>query len=195
MAKTVHPAVSAIILAGGEGRRMGGEDKGWLDLNGVPLIRHVIDRVRPQVSDIVISANRNLQRYHSLPFPIIQDSTPYLGPLGGIAACLKHITTEYALIIPTDAPLVPQDLVTQLYNHAPAPLVLCRDSERLQPLFGLYHRSLADSIDQFLLRGERKLGLWCKQHHPLIVTIGDNQVFTNLNSPEDIAKFEKNCHN
>jgi molybdenum cofactor guanylyltransferase len=194
MSETDSLSISGVILAGGEGRRMGGRDKGWLDLNGEPLIQQVIQRLQPQVREIVISANRNIDLYETLPFPIIRDSTPFLGPLGGIAACLRTINSEYAVVVPTDAPLIPSDLVQRLYEFAPAPLVLCRDETRLQPLFGLYHRSLAESIDAFLLGGDRKLGLWCEQHNPQIVTISDTSGFTNLNTPQDIENFEKNNH-
>ncbi len=184
--------ITGIILAGGEGRRMGGKDKGWVQLHGLPLIERAIQRLRPQVQDIIISANRNLGAYEALGCPIFQDSTPYFGPLGGISACLKHIETEYALVVPTDAPLIPTNLVEILRQHVPAKLILCEDKKRLQPLFGLYHRSLAQSIDRYLEAGERKLTLWCEQQDPVRVTIGDNEAFTNLNTPSELSDFEKN---
>lgn len=184
--------VTGVILAGGEGRRMGGEDKGWVPLQGLPLIKRAIERLRPQVDRIIISANRNIEAYEALGYPIFHDSTPYMGPLGGIAACLRNIDTEYALVVPTDAPLIPLDLVTILRQHQPANLILCEDKKRLQPLFGLYHRSLAESIEDFLKRGERKLTLWCEQQSPVRVTIGDNNAFTNLNTPAELSEFEKN---
>ena len=184
--------ITGIILAGGEGRRMGGEDKGWLQLQGLPLIKRAIQRLEPQVTSIVISANRNLEIYSSLGYPIFADSEPFQGPLGGIATCLRKIETEYALIVPTDAPLIPTDLVSLLIGYRPARLILCEDQKRLQPLFGLYHHSLAESIEQFLGTGARKLTLWCEQQEPVRVTIGDNQAFTNLNTPEDLSEFEKN---
>lgn len=187
-------AVTGIILAGGEGRRMGGQDKGWLSLQGLPMIRRAIERLEPQVNEIVISANRNLEAYEQLGKRIYRDETPYQGPLGGIAACLEQCETEYALIVPTDAPLIPLDLVARLRQKLPAALVLCQDEERLQPLFGLYHRSLAKSIREYLGAGERKLTLWCQQQAPEIVTIGDNSAFTNLNTPAELSEFEKNLH-
>lgn len=184
-------SVTALILAGGEGRRMGGQDKGWVQLKGIPLVEQVIARLTPQLNRIVISANRNLEEYQALGYPVICDETPFLGPLAGIAAGLQQIETDYALVVPTDAPLIAENLVATLFQHIPAKLVLCEDNERLQPLFGLYHRSLADSISDYLQSGERKLMLWCKQQNPKIVTIGDKSLFTNLNTPEDLADFEK----
>lgn len=187
-------AITGIILAGGEGRRMGGKDKGWLQLQGLPMIRRAIERLQPQVNQIIISANRNLGAYAELGIPIYSDDTPYQGPLGGIAACLEKIETDYALVVPTDAPLIPLNLATSLLSHLPANLILCRDEDRLQPLFGLYHRSLADSIRAFLEGGDRKLMLWCEQQNPKIVTISDSKAFTNLNTPSELNEFEKNLH-
>lgn len=191
MTVTDYPSVSGIILAGGEGRRMGGRDKGWLDLNGNPLIHQVILRIKDQVDEIIISANRNIDAYQSLAYPVVQDPTPYQGPLGGIATGLEAMKAEYALVVPTDAPLIPQGLVSTLAKYLPAKLVLCHDGQRLQPLFGLYHCTLKDSIKTFLAKGDRKLGLWCEQHSPKIVTIGDTRGFTNLNTPQDFKDFEK----
>lgn len=186
--------ITGIILAGGEGRRMGGEDKGWLEVEGLPLIKRAIRRLEPQVSEIIISANRNLDAYQTLGKRFFHDTTPYLGPLGGIAACLRQISTEYALVVPTDAPLIPLNLVDLLKQQIPSKLILCEDNQRLQPLFGLYHYSLADSIEHYLAAGERKLTLWCEQQQPARVTIGDTSAFTNLNTPADLNEFEKNLH-
>lgn len=181
--------LTGIILAGGEGRRMDGLDKGWIELQGKPLIRHVLDRLLPQVNGCVISANRTLERYRSLQLPVVSDEEVYLGPLAGIAHALQHITTDYALVVPTDAPLLPLDLASRLQQALPASLVICHDGERLQPLFGLYHRSLASSILTFLESGNRKLTQWCMEQNPEIVTIGDINVFANLNTATELQRI------
>ena len=188
-------SITGLILAGGESRRMGGEDKGWLNLNGSPLVQRVISRIQPQVSRIVISANRNLDHYKDLGYPVIADTTPYQGPLAGIATGLNAIETDYALVVPTDAPLIPNDLVKQLVHFIPARLILCEDESRLQPLFGLYHCTLKQSINTYLSQGQRKLTRWCQLQNPQIVTISDTKAFTNLNTPADLAIFEKNLPN
>lgn len=191
MAATGAPDITGIVLAGGEGRRMGGQDKGWLEINGKPMIVRVLERLQPQVSDLLISANRNLEDYRALKVRVVEDETPFCGPLGGISASLKAMQTEYAVIVPTDAPGIPPDLVQVLFAHLPARLILCRDEQRMQPLFGIYHRNLSESIDHFLRSGDRKLGLWCQQNNPVFVTIGDTSGFTNLNTPEDYEQFQK----
>lgn len=180
--------ITGIILAGGEGRRMQGEDKGWIELQGIPLIERVLDRVKPQVSECIISANRNMERYRALGVPVVADAEVYLGPLAGIAHALQHIATDYALVVPTDAPLVPTDLVKRLSKELPAPLIICHDGERLQPLFGLFHRSLAPSIFTFLASNQRQLTRWCMEQHPKIVTIGDKFAFANLNTAEELEQ-------
>jgi len=182
--------VTGIILAGGEGRRMGGKDKGWIALQGLALVQRAIERLEPQVSEIMISANRNLDAYQQLGKRIVRDDTPYLGPLAGISACLHEIETDYALVVPTDAPLIPLNLLELLQTQYPSKLILCQDERQLQPLFGLYHRSLATSIDRYLAAGERKLTTWCEQHNPARIRLDDNSAFTNLNTPEDLLDFE-----
>lgn len=180
--------LTGIVLAGGEGRRMNGQDKGWVCVNGTPLIEHVLARLLPQVDHCIISANRNLERYRSLQLPVVSDDDVFLGPLAGIAKALQHIATDYALVVPTDAPLLPLDLAHRLLPALPARLVLCHDGERLQPLFSLYHRDLAASIQDFLQKGNRKLTDWCMAQQPVIVTIGDIHCFSNLNSEAELQR-------
>lgn len=182
--------LTGIILAGGEGRRMGGQDKGWVDLCGRPLIQHVLERVAPQVDQCIISANRNLSHYQALGVSVVHDDTAYLGPLAGIAAALALVATDYALVVPTDAPLIPHDLAERLLPHSPARLVICHDGERLQPLFGLYHRSLLASIQAFLDSGQRQLTRWCMEQSPAVVTISDIRPFANLNTGADLARIQ-----
>ncbi|MEW8394895.1 MAG: molybdenum cofactor guanylyltransferase MobA, partial [Candidatus Thiodiazotropha sp.] len=114
---TRHADVTAVILAGGRGRRMGGEDKGLIELNGEPLIQHVITSIAPQVGQILINANRNQARYQAFGYPVIADSLlNYQGPLAGFIAALEAITTEDMLTLPCDGPPVPADMVERLYQ-------------------------------------------------------------------------------
>lgn len=187
--------LTGVILAGGEGRRMNGQDKGWIGLQGKPLVQHALDRLQPQVTHCIISANRHLDRYRALGVPVVSDAETYLGPLAGIAHALQQIQTEYALIVPTDAPLLPLDLAERLLQQLPAPLVICHDGERLQPLFGLYHRSLADSIFKFLAAGERKLTRWCMEQSPAILTIEQINAFANVNTPDELQRISGQLDN
>ncbi|MDX1695212.1 MAG: molybdenum cofactor guanylyltransferase MobA [Ketobacteraceae bacterium] len=189
--------VSGIILAGGQGRRMGNRDKGWVNFGDKPMISHVVERLRPQVSEILISANRNLERYRELGFSVIPDTAHglspddgYQGPIAGIIACLGRIRSDFAVIVPCDAPLIPSDLVANLAQRVDqhTRLVLFRVNDRLQPLFGLYHRELADDLQAYFESGERKLMTWCESINPQIISVEDRDgEFSNINSPEEMA--------
>ena len=182
--------LTGVILAGGEGRRMDGRDKGWIELAGKPMVELVLARLSPQVNSCMISANRNLDRYRALDVPVVSDGEVYLGPLAGIVTALETISTDFALVVPTDAPLLPIDLGRLLVKSGANNLVICHDGERLQPLFGLYHRSLAPSIRDYLASGQRQLTRWCLLQQPEIVTIGDTFAFSNLNTETERARIE-----
>ena len=195
------PEVTGIILAGGQGRRMNNRDKGWITLGGKPLIAHVVQRLNPQVDRLLISANRHLDKYRALGYPVLPDADKppasddrYQGPIAGITRCLEKVATDYAVIVPCDAPLLPSDLVATLLQHSSGgkPLVLFEVNGRLQPLFGLYHRSLGTSLNAYFQAGERKLITWCLQQNPAIITLEEeNPGFSNINSPAELAEIEQ----
>ncbi len=106
--------VTGLILAGGEGRRMGGVDKGWVLWHDRPLVVWVQERLRPQVGSLLISANRSLERYAALGLPVVRDDVPgFAGPLAGIAAGLAAAPTDWLVTAPCDSPLLPRDLVAR----------------------------------------------------------------------------------
>ncbi|MEH6822702.1 MAG: molybdenum cofactor guanylyltransferase MobA [Motiliproteus sp.] len=186
--------VSAIILAGGQGLRMGGADKGLLDLELSRLIEHVLNRVQPQVGPIMISANRNQPEYRRYGFPVLTDQRAgYQGPLSGIVEGLQQLTTPWLLVVPCDSPQLPTDLAERLVQAvtADASLVaIAHDGHYLQPAFNLIHRSLLPSLQRYLEEGGRKLGYWLRQHQPSIVDFSDQpHSFINLNSPEQLDSF------
>ena len=194
------PEVTGIILAGGQGSRMGGKDKGWVHYRGKPLIQHVVERLSPQVSHLIISANRHVEDYQSFGYPVVSDRRPgqspderYQGPIAGILACLERITTDYAVIVPCDAPLLSPNLASTLLNHAGGhSLVLFRDQARLQPLFGLYHRSLTPSLREYFASGGRKLVAWCETMQPCVIEHGEDETgFTNINTPGELNQLEE----
>lgn len=191
---TLKIGVTGVILAGGQGSRMGGEDKGWIPLEGVPLIKHVIARLRPQVDNILIVANRNVAAYRQLGYRVIEDCHKgFNGPLAGIHSALAILKTPLALVVPTDAPFLPENLLARLMQNRPAdenldhPL-LCNDGQREQPLFGVYPALLTASLDAFLASGERKLMRWCRENHAEWIDFsGQADDFANLNTPDDLV--------
>lgn len=197
--KPTPALITGIILAGGEGHRMGGKDKGWIRFQQKPLIEHVTKRLSPQLGQILISANRHVEAYEELGYPVLCDkneSSPpderYQGPIAGILPCMENMTTPYAIIVPCDAPLIPSNLVATLIKHWDGqPLVLFRDATRLQPLFGLYHCSLLADLRRYFVSGGRKLVSWCEEQSPQILDWAENPSgFTNINTLQELTALE-----
>ncbi|MBT3093132.1 MAG: molybdenum cofactor guanylyltransferase [Candidatus Thiodiazotropha endolucinida] len=187
---STQPAVTAVILAGGRGRRMGGEDKGLIELNGRPLVQHVISAIQPQVATILINANRNQERYAAFGYPVIADSLlDYQGPLAGFIAALQAVETEDMLTLPCDGPLVPPDLVARLYEarqSAGADIAVAHDGDRLQPVYALIPKRLADSLQHYLDRGDRKIDLWYEEHRVAHADFSDiPRTFINVNTLQE----------
>ena len=187
-----HP-VSAVILAGGRATRMGGDDKGWVPLAGKPLIEHVLERLRPQVDEVLINANRSQTRYQALA-PVIGDGNDdFQGPLAGMQAGLAAARHDWVLFVPCDGPALPRDLMAR-FRAAITPdteLVVAHDGEHLQPVVALLRRALLPSLRQALAEGERKTGAWFARHRMAVVPFADlPDAFVNLNSPDELAAYE-----
>jgi molybdopterin-guanine dinucleotide biosynthesis protein A len=183
--------VTGVILAGGKGRRMGGEDKGLLLVDGRPLIRHIIDAVLPQVGCLLINANRNLESYRTLGHPVIRDILgEYLGPLAGVASAMQASYTPYLLILPCDSPLVPSNLCTRLYRELKATgahISAAHDGNRMQQVFALLRRELLPDLLTYLESGGRKIDTWYGEHRLVLSDFSDKpDAFLNINELEDL---------
>lgn len=187
-------AMTGLILAGGAGRRMGGLDKGWVRWQGRPLIEQVLDRLRPQVQSVLISANRSVDDYARLA-PVVADDSAlratdpegFVGPLAGILAGLEDCNCDWLLVVPCDLPQLPGDLAQRLLEAAvpsgrPAYAV---SSDRAHPSCCLLpvSVSLSTQLRSALLSGERRLLGWLKSHQALPVNFPDPQAFLNINGP------------
>lgn len=184
--------VAAVILAGGRGRRVGGGDKGLIELNGKPLIAHVIDNIAPQVESLVISANRNIDQYKSFSYPVITDRQEgFCGPLAGIDAAFAATDKPYLLCVPCDTPLLPTDLLSLLYSALQAsdrPMAIATDAQRQHPVINLMKRSVHEGIRNRLEHGDLKLMKWVEETGYASVDFSEQpQSLSNLNSPEDIG--------
>jgi molybdopterin-guanine dinucleotide biosynthesis protein A len=184
----VGETVTGLILAGGEGRRVGGADKGLLDYRGKPLVAHAIERLAPQVDTLLISANRNLDDYLDFGYPVVTDSSAErLGPLAGIAAGLRACETPWLVVCPCDCPHLPLDLVARLTAGAgAAPLAIATTSEGMQPTFMLCRRELLPVLEAWLAAGERKVMAWCRNQGTVEVDFPDATAFANFNTLKDI---------
>ena len=181
--------IDAVILAGGMARRMGGDDKGLVELNGKTMIEHTIDRIKPQVKEILINANRNQTRYAEFGFKVISDEhTGFLGPLAGMISAMGQTEADYLLVVPCDCPLLPLDLVPRMLaaiKTEDAEIAVASDGEYEQPVVLLLKPCLRDSMKAFLEAGERKVDFWYAKHHFVVESFADQaSAFVNVNTPE-----------
>jgi molybdopterin-guanine dinucleotide biosynthesis protein A len=187
--------ITGLILAGGAGRRMGGLDKGLLEVAGRPLAAWTADRLRPQVGRLWISVNRNANRYAPLAERLIADRlVGHQGPLAGIGAALAEIETTWLLTCPCDTPLVPADLGSRLANAITAnptlDLALAADAEREHPLHALLPARIAPDLEAYLADGGRSMRGWLAGRRAAVVRFADGeQAFANLNTPAQLASL------
>jgi molybdopterin-guanine dinucleotide biosynthesis protein A len=187
--------ITGLVLAGGRGRRMGGVDKGLQRLAGAPLVVHALERLRPQVGPLLVSANRNLERYAEFGLPVLTDPLPgHAGPLAGMLAGLSQCRTPYLVVVPCDAPALATDLVARLawaLNAAGAEIAIAATqaadgSLRMQPVFCLMQTALHASLAAFLAGGERKVQGWTASRRCTVVAFGDERAFDNINTAQDL---------
>ncbi len=187
--------ITGIILAGGQARRMGGQDKGLIQLAQKPMIEYVLSAIQPQVDGIIINANRNQSAYEEYGFPVVADRIGgYCGPLAGMASGLEVAKTPFVVTVPCDCPLIPDDLVQKLYSTLQgedAKICTAHANGRLQPVFTLMKSELLSSMLEFLNNGERKIDKWLEKHDLAIANFSDQpDTFLNINSEEDLAVVE-----
>lgn len=171
---------------------MGGKDKGLLPFADETLIGHVVKAILPQVGSVLISANRNLEEYQRLGFPVIADPLDdFQGPLAGFLAGLEEMRTEYLLTLPCDGPFVVANLAQRLaagLTAADAEIAVAQDGQRLQPVYALLHRGVVSDLRQALEQGERKIDRWYPRNRWVTVDFSDVPAqFSNINTPEDYA--------
>jgi molybdopterin-guanine dinucleotide biosynthesis protein A len=188
--------VTGAILAGGLARRMGGRDKGLLVYRGRPLLAYAVDAMTPIVDELLISANRNLDRYRQFGFPVLRDaSAAFDGPLAGILAALRHMQGKGTLLtMPCDSPLITSAHLQKLLltlMESNAECCTAFDGERVHPIFLALHADLADSLEAFLAGGQRKVGLWLERRRCVKADFsGTPEIFTNINTLLELDELE-----
>jgi molybdopterin-guanine dinucleotide biosynthesis protein A len=192
----VKTGISAVILAGGGGRRMEGRDKGLIPLWGEPMVSHVIARIAPQVDEVHISANRNLERYRAFGYPVIRDQDgDFSGPLAGIAAAMAVSASARLLVVPCDAPCLPRDLCMRFHTalqQSKGTLAVAHDGVRMQNAISLLPISLYDDVRACLDRGEFRLEAFLRRHAPVVVDFSDEAAaFLNVNSMEELEQLQR----
>ena len=191
--------ITGLILAGGRAQRMGGIDKGLIPFHGRPLIESAIEALKRQTGQLLINANRNLAQYSTYGYPVVSDVTlDFSGPLAGFSAGLATCKTRYLLTAPCDSPLLPPDLSERLAGEleASGAQLVYASTEELdgkiwsQPVFCLMRSDVADSLNQFLTKGDLKIDHWFKDLHTSTVIFKNSQAFANINTPEELKHLE-----
>lgn len=188
--------ISAIILAGGQGQRMGSVDKGLVELRGKPMVAWVLERLHPQVDEIIINANRNTERYAEFGVPVVPDAiSGYAGPLAGLHAGLGAAQHPLVVTAPCDSPFLPTDLVSRLADalHAEqADLAVAHTFDQAHPVFCLVKRDVLPHLEAFLSSGGRKIDRWYETLKVVSVQFDDQEAaFSNINTREELGRFEQ----
>ncbi len=189
------PDITGLVLAGGMARRMGGIDKGLVEIGGKPMIEHVLAALRPQVGRLLINANRNLDTYARYGVQVVPDAIEgYQGPLAGISSALALVETPYLLTAPCDSPLLAPDLAACLYRALvanQADLAVAHDGERQQPVFLLLRRELRADLQAYLAGGGRKIDRWFSQHRVAEADLRHrSDSFVNVNDEDEQRRVE-----
>jgi molybdopterin-guanine dinucleotide biosynthesis protein A len=193
--------ITALILAGGAGRRVGYRDKGLIHLQGRPLIAHVSDALKPHVSEVLISCNRNVSLYQKFASRTVTDTRrDFQGPLAGLEAASAVIATELLVVVSCDMPHLPDDLVERLIaplsdiaDNTPD-ISYAHDGMRAQYLCAGMRKASLSSLPRFLDEGQRAVQDWYRSRYAVAVDFSDRHAcFRNYNrltksTPPDSAE-------
>lgn len=187
--------ISGVILAGGLGRRMGNIDKGLQELRGRPLVSWVAERLGPQVDELLINANQNLEQYATFGYPVVPDQIPdFAGPLAGLHAALSAAAHPLVATAPCDSPFLPTDLVSRLHAAlfaGGADLAVARTFDQPHPVFCLCQRKVLPHLTEFLQGGGRKVDRWYATLKVIEVAFDDEaEAFENINTRDELARFD-----
>ncbi len=181
--------VTGIVLAGGQGRRMGGVDKGLQPLRGRPMVAWALERLAPQVDEILLNANQNAERYAQFGYRVVPDALGgFAGPLAGLHAGLTAAAHPLAVTVPCDSPFLPLDLVLRLEQSlSNNQLAVAKTGAQPHPVFALVRRSVLPHLERFLAGGGRKIDAWYATLAVVEVSFDDQpDAFRNINTLEEL---------
>jgi molybdopterin-guanine dinucleotide biosynthesis protein A len=184
-------AITGIVLAGGQGRRMGGVDKGLQLLHGKPMVEWVLERLSPQVGEIVINANQNRPAYERYGQRVVADDiSGFAGPLAGLHAGMKAASHPLVVTVPCDSPFLPEDLVSRLSkNLRENDLAVAKTGAQPHPVFSLMKKDLLQNLEAFLNGGGRKIDAWYGALRFVEVPFDDEaDAFRNINTREELER-------
>lgn len=194
----MNKPVAVLLLAGGEGRRMGGQDKGLVCWRDKALYQHVLQRLQPQCGWLAISANRHLEQYRESGLPVYADAAAWqgMGPLGGVVTLAAYLPDDidYVQLVPCDAPLLPHDLARRLLEVLQSEaLAVCwpQTAQGPQPACALIRRQSLAGLPAYLAQGGRSLRGFFAQLDGRAVDFNDEQAFANCNDPAALAALAR----
>lgn len=187
--------ITGVLLAGGQGRRMGGVDKGLVELRGQPLATWVIKRLAPQVDELLINANQNASRYETFGHPVFPDEiSGFAGPLAGLHAALSRAHYPLIATAPCDSPFLPEDLVARLrkgLESNASDLAVAKTFDQAHPVFCLCRREVLPHLTEFLQAGGRKIDRWYETLKVAEVHFDDEEdAFRNINTRNELDEYE-----
>jgi len=195
--QTPYPrdAITGLVLAGGQARRMGGTDKGLIEVAGKPMIAYVLEALEPQVGRVLINANRSLEQYGRYGHRVVTDTLAgFQGPLAGVLSGLQAIETDFLLTAPCDSPLLAADLAARMFqalSAAGADLAVAHDGLRQQPVFLMLRRQLGADLETFLAGGGRKIDQWFARHRLAEADLSHRpESFVNVNDPDERQRVD-----
>ena len=181
--------VTGVVLAGGQGRRMGGVDKGLQLLHGKPMVAQVLARLAPQVAEIIINANQNLEAYGGFGHRVVPDAIGgFAGPLAGLHAGLCAARHPLVLTVPCDSPFLPPDLFSRLHEELREnDLAVAKTGDQPHPVFALVRTAVRNNLEEFLSGGGRKIDAWYSSLKVIEVPFDDEaDAFRNINTREEL---------
>ena len=188
--------ITALILAGGRGSRMGEVDKGLQLFRGKPMVAHVLERLGPQADEIIVNANRNLGEYEKFGHRVAPDAIDgFAGPLAGLHVGMSHASHALVATAPCDSPFLPLDLIARLraaLDAGSADLAVAKTFDQAHPVFCLTKRELAPHLHAFLASGQRKIDKWYASLKVVEVNFDDAEAaFANINTLDELNSLEK----
>lgn len=191
----VTAKITGVILAGGQGRRMGGVDKGLQVLRGRPMVQWVIERFAPQVDEVLVNANQNLETYAGFGYRVIPDRIGgFAGPLAGLQRGLAEARHNLVATVPCDSPFLPHDLIARLYSAVAqhgAEVAVAKTGNQPHPVFCLCRKRVLPGLTAFLAGGGRKIDAWYATLQVAEVPFDDEAAaFSNINTEAELNSFE-----
>ena len=186
--------ITALILAGGRGSRLNGQDKGLLKYDGKFFFEHLTHKLSPQVDRVMINANRNLETYKKTGLDVVIDPLEnFQGPLAGVLAGLYACKTSWLVTVPCDGPFIDDNYVNTMrvaVEKDQSECAVAYDGSRQQPVYLMISKSLTQSLENYLRDGERKIDRWYGNLKYVEVDFsGRDKMFLNVNTPEQLASL------